>query len=93
MAWSVTSNAWRVCITLHPVVLAFVARHVISGAVDGARQGYRTTRSELGELAPPHVIDAALNAWRTEGRRMAATGRAIELVERALRGEAFKPQL
>ncbi len=77
----------------HPVVLAFAARHVIGGAVEGARQGCRTTRSELGELAPPHVIDAALNAWRTEGRRMAAIDRAVALVERALRGETFNPRL
>lgn len=29
-------------ISRHPVVLAFIARHVINGAVEGARQGYRT---------------------------------------------------
>jgi hypothetical protein len=29
-------------------VLAFIARHVIDGTVVGARQGYRTVRSELG---------------------------------------------
>jgi hypothetical protein len=69
----------------YPVVLAFIARHVISGAVEGARQGYRTTRSELGELVPPHAIDAVLRDCRTEGRRMASTLRSVELVERALR--------
>jgi hypothetical protein len=70
-----------------PVVLAFIARHELNGAVEGARDGYRTTRSELGELVPPHVIDAALRDFRTEGRRMTATARAVNLVERALRGE------
>jgi hypothetical protein len=69
----------------HPVVLAFIAHHVLSGAVEGARQGYRTTRSELGELVPPHVIDAALRDCRTEGRRLAAVVRSVELVERELR--------
>jgi hypothetical protein len=73
--------------------LAFIARHVTDGATEGARHGYRTTRSELGELVPPHVVDAALTALRTEGRRMAATARAVGLVERALRGEVFKPSL
>lgn len=71
----------------YPVVLAFIARHVLAGAIEGARQGYRTTRTELGELVPPHVIEQALNNWRTEGRRMAATVRAVELVERELRNE------
>jgi hypothetical protein len=69
----------------YPVVLAFIARHAISGAVEGARQGCRTTRSELGELVPPHAIDLVLRDSRTEGRRMASTLRSVELVERALR--------
>lgn len=71
----------------YPVVLAFIARHVLSGAVEGARGGYRTFRSDLGEQVPPHVIDAALRDCRTEGRRLAAAVRAVELVERALRGD------
>jgi hypothetical protein len=58
---------------------------VLTGAVEGARQGYRTTRSELGELVPPHAIDAVLRDCCTEGRRMAAVVRAVELVERELR--------
>jgi hypothetical protein len=71
----------------HPVVLAFIARHVLNGAVEGARQAYRTTRSELGEMVPPHVIDATLKDCRTEGRRLAAAARAVGLVERALRAK------
>jgi len=55
--------------------------------VEGARAGYRTTRTELGEAVPPHVIDAVLDAYRTEGRRLAVTAKAVVLVERALRGE------
>jgi hypothetical protein len=55
--------------------------------VEGARQGYRATRTDLGEVVPPHVIDAVLRDCRTEGRRMAATVRAVELVERVLRGD------
>jgi hypothetical protein len=69
----------------HPVVLAFVARHVLYGAIEGARQGYRTTRTELGELVPPHVIDDTLRDIRSEGRRLVAAARAVDLVERELR--------
>jgi hypothetical protein len=101
--WEASAVAWlldlvpeyrqHATVRRHPLVLAFIARHVIDGATEGARHGYRTTRSELSELVPPHVVDAALKAWRTEGRRMATTARAVGLVERALRGEAFKPTL
>jgi hypothetical protein len=73
----------------YPVVLAAIARHTVTGAAEGVRQGYRTARTELGEAVPPHAVDAALAAYRDEGRRLAAAARAAELVERALRGDAF----
>ena len=69
----------------HPLVLAFLARHILTGAVEGARQGYRTTRGELRELVPPPVIAAALAGLRAEGTRLSAALRAVELVEGALR--------
>ena len=50
-------------------------------------------RSELAESLPPHAVDAVLTAYRTEGRRLAATARAVVLVERAIRGEIFAPKL
>jgi hypothetical protein len=73
----------------HPVILAVIARHTVTGTLEGARQGYRTARSELGEAVPPHAVDAALTAYRDEGRRLAAAVKGIEAVERALRGEPF----
>jgi hypothetical protein len=73
----------------HPIILAAIARHVLTGAVDGARDGYRTARTELREVVPPHVVDDALTAYRDEGRRLVAAVRGAELVERALRGEAL----
>lgn len=73
----------------YPAALAALARHVTAGAAEGARAGYRTARTELGTVLPPHAVDTALAAYRDEGRRLAAAARAAELVERALRGEAL----
>ena len=42
---------------------------------------------------PPHAIDTVLAAYRKEGARLAATARAVGLVERALRGEVFSPKM
>jgi hypothetical protein len=56
------------------------------GSVEGAREGYRTVRTEH---APPHAVDVALRAYRAEGRRLAATERAVDLVERALCGGPY----
>ena len=77
----------------HPVALAAMARHHTAACVEGARQGYRTARTELAEALPPHAVDAVLATYRAEGRRLAATARAVILVERAMRGEAFVPSL
>lgn len=77
----------------HPVVLArFAAGHVTS-AVQAAREGLRTLRADLGAVLPPEVIEAALGAYDREGRRLVRTGRQIQAVEAALRGERFVPRL
>lgn len=73
----------------HPTALAAMARHHAVACVEGARQGYRTARTELTGALPPHAIDAVLTAYRKEGHRLAATSRAVGLVERALRDEPF----
>jgi len=44
-------------------------------------------------VLPPHAIDTVLAAYRKEGARLAATARAVGLVERALRGEVFSPKM
>jgi hypothetical protein len=77
----------------HPVALAALARHHLAACVAGARAGYRTARAELGDRLPPGSLDAVLDAYRTEGRRLVETAHAVDLVTRALRGEVFTPQL
>ena len=77
----------------YPVALATMARYHSRACVEGARQGYRTARTELAGALPPHAIDTVLAAYRKEGARLAAIARAVGLVERALRGEVFTPKM
>jgi hypothetical protein len=77
----------------HPLALAAMARHHSKACVEGARQGYRTARTELTGTLPPHAVDSVLAAYRKEGARLAATAHAVNLVERALRGEVFAPKM
>jgi hypothetical protein len=77
----------------YPLALAAMAIHHTRACVAGAREGYRTARTELGSALPPHALDAVLAAYRAEGRRLVATAQAVDLVARALRGEVFTPQL
>jgi hypothetical protein len=76
----------------YPIALAALARYHSKACVEGAREGYRAARTELDAL-PPHAIDTVLAAYRKEGARLAATARAVGLVERALRGETFTPKM
>ena len=77
----------------YPVALATMARYHSLACVEGAREGYRTARTELAGALPPHAIDTVLAAYRKEGARLAAIARAVGLVERALRGEVFTPKM
>jgi hypothetical protein len=77
----------------YPVALATMARYHSRACVEGARQGYRTARTELADTLPPHAVDTVLAAYRKEGARLAAIARAVGLVERALRGEVFTPAM
>jgi hypothetical protein len=101
--WETTAAAWlldlvpeyrqRAAVRRHPVILAFIARHVIAGAVEGALHGYWVTRSELATLSRRMPSTRRSGPWRAEGERLAATASAVDLVERALRGEPFRPRL
>lgn len=77
----------------HPVALASLARHHLVACVEGARNGYRTARSELGQQLPPAAVEAVLAAYRGEGGRLAADARSADLITRALRGETFVPHM
>jgi len=77
----------------HPIALATLARRHLAACVEGARQGYRTARTELGDVLPVSGLDAVLAAYRSEGSRLVAAARAADLVEQALRGKEFTPPL
>lgn len=77
----------------HPIALAALARHHLGACVEGARNGYRTARTELGPHLPPGAVEAVLTAYRSEGSRLASAACAAGLIERALHGEQFVPSM
>ncbi|WP_028646658.1 hypothetical protein [Nocardiopsis sp. CNT312] len=72
----------------HPVALSRLAHQYVSAALEAAREGYRTARVDLREYLPPHALDQVMNAYRDEGRRMAALLRSVEAVDAELRAAA-----
>ena len=77
----------------YPVVLARFAASCLDGAVAAAADGLRTARAELRDQVPPEAVEAAVAAYEREGNRLQAARRAVDLVERALRGERWVPRL
>ena len=77
----------------YPVVLARFAASCLDGAVTAAANGLRTARSELRDQVPPEAVEAAVAAYEREGNRLQSARRAVDLVERALRGERWVPRL
>jgi hypothetical protein len=77
----------------HPLVLARFAAGAVDAAVAAADAGLRTIRAELSGRVPPETVEAAVGAYERERHRMRAVRHAVDVVERALRGERWVPRL
>ena len=77
----------------HPLVLARFAATATDAAIAAADAGLRVVRAELGGRVPPETVDAAVAAYEQERHRLRTARHAVDLVERALRGERWVPRL
>jgi hypothetical protein len=77
----------------HPVALARMAGHHVRASIQAAREGYRGAAVDLKDHLPPHAVEAVLEAYRSEGPRLVRLAQAVDLVERALRGERFTERI
>jgi hypothetical protein len=72
----------------YPVVLARMAHQHVDACLLAAREGYRTARHDLRQAVPQHGVEAVLEAYRHEGRRLSAAAKGVQLVEKALLAQA-----
>lgn len=77
----------------HPVALARLAAHHVDGARRSCAAAMSGVRSELSGVIPPPAVEDVLGALEREQARLLAAGRAVALVEQALRGERYVPRL
>lgn len=77
----------------YPAALARMARQHVTAALEAAREGFRTARTELSGTVPPHGVEAVLELYRREGTRLAALAESVDLIDSALRGASFSPKL
>ena len=76
-----------------PLVLARFAATAVDAAIAAADQGLRTIRVELRDRVPPDVVEAAAATYEQERHRLRACRHAVDMVEKALRGERWVPRL
>ena len=76
-----------------PLVLARFAATALDAAVAAADAGLHTVRAELRDRVAPEVVEAAVATYERERHRARNSRYAVDLVERALRGERWVPRL
>jgi hypothetical protein len=77
----------------HLVVLARFAVLHVEASQAACRRGLSEARAELRDVAPPDVVDAAVETWLAEDARLSGVRRAVGLVEEAIRGRRFVARL
>src|SRR5919107_2446203 len=73
----------------HPVVLARFAARFVEGQHRTTQEGLAEIRTSLRNEVSSEVIEEAAQAWLTEDARLARAKRSVQLIDHALRGQAF----
>jgi hypothetical protein len=102
--WEDTAEAWLLdqcppefrsypTLRKHVVVLARFALLHVEAMQAATRRGLSEARAELRAVAPPDVVEHAVQTWLTEDARLSAVRREVGLVEDALRGTRYRARL
>ncbi|ROR91332.1 hypothetical protein [Nocardioides aurantiacus] len=102
--WEATAAAWLLdlcppeyrsypALRRHVVVLARFAVLHVEASRQAVERGLSEARGGLRDVAPPDVVEAAVQTWHREGARLLGVRRAVGLVEEALRGRRFRARL
>jgi hypothetical protein len=77
----------------HPVALARIAAHHVDGACRAAARAMAGARAELSDALDARTLQRVIDVLEAEQARLLAAGRAVALVEDALRGRRYVPRL
>ena len=102
--WEVTAESWLLDLSppeyrsyptlrRHVVLLARFAVLHVEAMQAACQRGLSEARGGLRHLAPPDVVDQAVQTWLTEDARLSAVRREVGLVEDALRGARYRARL
>jgi hypothetical protein len=77
----------------HPLALARLAAHHVAGARQACATALAAARSELSGDLDARTLTEVLEVLDAEQARLLAAGRAVGLVDDALRGRKYIPRL
>ena len=77
----------------HPLALARLAAHHVEGARRACAAALASARTELSGDLDARTLTEVLEVLETEQARLLAAGRAVGLVDDALRGRKYIPRL
>lgn len=77
----------------HPVVLARFAREFVAGQLAATRTNLSGLRPDMAGVVDTTTTDAVASVLQQEEARLIRVGRAVSLVEQALRDVRFVPKL
>ncbi len=77
----------------HPLLLVRLAARLVSAQQSGTRSARAALRADLSGYLPTAVVAEGLAVLDAEQQRLHDLAGAVQLVERALRGQVFVPRL
>jgi hypothetical protein len=77
----------------HPLLLVRLAARLVSAQRTGTQNARAALRADLSGYLPTAVVAEGLDVLDVEQRRLEELAGAVQLVERALRGQVFVPRL
>ncbi len=77
----------------HPLLLVRLAARQVSAQHAGTQSARAALRADLSGYLPTAVVAEGLAVLDAEQQRLAAAAEAVQLVERAMRGQVFVPRL
>jgi hypothetical protein len=77
----------------HPLLLVRLAARLVAAQQAGTSSARAALRADLSGYLPSAVVAEGLAVLDAEQRRLEQVGGAVQLVERALRGQVFVPRL
>jgi hypothetical protein len=102
--WQLSATGWLLdqcppeyrgypVVVRNPLVLAWLAGQHTGAAMAAVRQALGRARADLATDLSAPALDALLEVLEAEEVRLLAVGRAVGLVEEALRGHRYVPRL